>query len=96
MLFTGRIGGRGFRLRRQASVNQILFVPVAHGFLLLVQTLPGPLGDREGFFQNVVAKLRPRPPPRWIDLWSVRKHWLHLLQCCGEVHDVPENRACVS
>jgi len=72
-------GWRGdvIRLRRQAVMLQVLFVPIPHLLLLPVQTLSSPIAHRQGLYQDVVAELGPHAASGWVILWSVRKHWLH-------------------
>ena len=70
---------------------QVLLMEVAHRLPLLVETLPGPFAHRQGFFQDVVAKLRPPVASGWIAFCSVGEHWLHLLR--GQEENVPAKRA---
>ena len=51
---------------------------VAHPLPLLAQALSSPFGDREGFFQDFIAKLGPLRASGRVTFCSVREHWLHL------------------
>ena len=68
-----------------------LLVEVSHALPLPAQTLPRSFGDRERFFQDVVAPLGPHPASRRITLWSIRKQWLHFLLGISKIHNSPEN-----
>ena len=59
-------------------VLKILLVKVTHTFSLPGQTLPGPFGDRECVFQDVVPPLRPFGAAGRVAFFrSVGEQWLH-------------------
>ena len=85
-----RLLRRLLRRRRQAVMLQVLLMKVAHGLPLPVEALPRYISKRERLFQDAFVELRPHiSPGRRIALWSVRKHWLHLLR--RQEENVPAN-----